>query len=188
SMSCWSAGLLAAAPPLAVLPPAGGAACALEPLPAGAGGAGGLAVGAHASPNSSTAPARMDRHGCCRNIHCSLSWDLRAGDPAGGRDARVAAPLLERPPLGQRPQLALPDLAQQVELHVRLAQPLALPVGDDALSGLGHAVLHVHDVRVVLEIVDADLAAQHRGRQVVGRWHVLLPRLPLSLPRLVPLG
>src|SRR5678816_3326084 len=64
-----------------------------------------------------------------------------ASDGAHVGEARGLRPLLERPALGQRLELPLPELALDDHRLVDLAEPGRRPFDSGSLAHLGHVVL-----------------------------------------------
>src|SRR3954471_13496220 len=98
-----------------------------------------------------------------------LALDRLGGE---GRDEIGSVPpLRKRAALGQRLHLARPDLAQQDDALVRLAEPLMLAVGNHALPEQRHRVLDHEQERIVLvDIVEPDLAIDDARDRLLPRF------------------
>src|SRR5207237_153406 len=85
----------------------------------------------------------------------------------GRQEALRAVPCLQRASLGKGAQLTGPQPPQQDHDRVGATQAFVRPIGDRALADEGDVVLHLHDKRAVLDLLDAPLAAQHALSQLV---------------------
>src|SRR5262249_34329380 len=95
----------------------------------------------------------------------TLGATLERSGAAFGEQVGRAGPRLERPALGERTQLALPDLAQQDDQDVRATEAILCAIDEAALSRLGDVVLDEDQRGMLGHVGDPQLAAQDGLRQ-----------------------